>query len=122
MAETCGTGMAAHAGLPAAMAEVMVATADILDDHARWVAQSQDEHAAAEALLWARIAAQHRSVAGLSAALAWDMRSAADLPDAPHDFSKMDPAVRDLMQRYVTVARSLASLLTQDADMMEAML
>lgn len=122
MHDTCGAGMAAHAALPSKLAEVMEATAALIDDHARWVGSSHDERALNEALLWASIAASHRNVADLSAALASQMQATRDLPDAPHDLASMGEDAGALMQRYVASARELAALLSEDADMMNSML
>jgi hypothetical protein len=111
--QTCGRGLARNAALPAALAAVVGAMADVLDAHMGSIVRSdpagEREHAA-----YARLRAAQREVAERLGALAADMEAQHDLPMAEHDMAAM-AAQGEPFARLVGAEGELAELLERRA-------
>jgi len=112
---TCGKGLAAHAALPAKLADLFAAIAQNLAEHMKALdladAAARQEHDA-----YARLVAEHRALAAEAATTAAHMAGYRDLPMGAHDAQAMASAeVRAAFERYVTVKRELSELLAQEA-------
>jgi hypothetical protein len=109
---TCGKGLAANAVLPAKLAELMAARAEVLKRHTHALdltdATSQEELDA-----YTRLERAHRDVASELATLADAMANYRNLPMARHDMTVMtDPKGQtEAFQRFVTVEREVLALL-----------
>jgi hypothetical protein len=113
---TCGRGLAAGAGLPAKLAKLMSARAEVLERHTRALdlgdAAGRQELEAYTALVRA-----HREIAAELARLAERMSGYGGLPMAPHDTAVLaDPrGQEEAFQRFQALERELIELL-QDAN------
>ena len=111
--QTCGQGLAQNAALPAALAAVVRAMADVLEAHMGAIVRSdpagEREHAA-----YARLEAAQREAAERLGALAADMEAQRDLPMAEHDMAAM-AAQGEPFARLVAAERELAELLERRA-------
>ena len=81
---TCGKGLAANAVLPAKFAELIAATAEVLERHTAAL-DATDPHAAAEREAYTTLVDAHRAIAKSLSELAQSMTSYRDLPMARHD-------------------------------------
>jgi hypothetical protein len=109
---TCGHGLAANAVLPAKLAELMAAQADVLERHMRALDPS-DLHAQRELEAYASLTGAHRALATELTRLAEEMAGCRDLPMAEHDMAAMtDPRGQaEAFRRFVGVERELLALL-----------
>lgn len=109
---TCGEGLAANAVLPAKLAELMAAQAEVLERHKRALDQT-DAAAQKELDAYTRLERAHRGVARELAGLAEEMTDYRNLPMGRHDMRVMtDPKGQtEAFQRFVTVERELLALL-----------
>jgi len=109
---TCGMGLAANAELPARLAALLAARAEVLERHTRALdpvdSRTQPEHDAYTSLVRA-----HREIAGAMEALAQQMLGYRDLPMGQHD-----PAViaapdgqMEAFRRVLTLERELEEFL-----------
>ena len=119
---TCGKGLAAHSALPAAMGELIDASAENLDAHLTALdpndPQSRPEHDAYVALV-----AEHRRIAAQLAATADRMASYRALPMANHDPAAMAaPRVGTAFERLVRSEESLIAQLRNALEMHRSML
>ena len=80
---TCGEGLAANAVLPAKLAELMAAQAEVLERHTRAL-DSTDAAARKEFDAYAKLERAHRDVASELANLAEEMASYRELPMGRH--------------------------------------
>ena len=119
---TCGQGLAANAPLPAALARVSEAMADMLQRHMAAL-DLADPAAAGEHRVYEDVAAGHRRAAGDLRAAAQLMGAQADLPMGGHDMAAvMHPSTADTFQALVEAKRHLLGLLRDSLDEDEAML
>ncbi len=119
---TCGKGLAASAVLPATIAELAAALADVLEQHMRAL-DPNDENSRREHALYDRLAREHRDAAAALADTAARMEAARDLPMGAHDMAALgDPAVGAAFERFVRVEESLFELLQARLDEDRAML
>ena len=111
---TCGKGLAANARLPAALAELMAARAEVLERHTNAL-DPNDPDARRERDVYLRLARHHREIARALGALADEMAGARDLAMAPHDAAVMrDPAGQsEAYARFVERGREVAELLRE---------
>ena len=109
---TCGEGLAANAVLPAKLAELVAAQADVLERHTRALDLS-DAAAQKELDAYTKLERAHRDVAGELADLAEEMASYRELPMGRHDMTVMsDPnGQMEAFRRFVAVERELLALL-----------
>lgn len=109
---TCGKGLAAQSVLPAKLAELTAATADVLERHARAL-DLRDPAAREEFEAYAALVREHRVVAGGLAGLARQMAGYRDLPMGRHDERVMaDPAGQaEAFRRVLAIQRELLALL-----------
>jgi hypothetical protein len=109
---TCGEGLAANAVLPAKLADLMAAQAEVLERHTRAL-DPTDVAAQNELDAYTKLERAHRDVAGELAELAEEMASYRDLPMGRHDMTVMtDPRGQvEAFRRFVAVERELLALL-----------
>jgi hypothetical protein len=114
--QTCGRGLAEHSALPAQLAEVTEAMADILRVHMQAL-ELDDEPAREEHAVYLRLAEEQRQAAGRLHAIAAEMAAARDLPMGRHDQQAMrSPEVGDALARFVKARDELGDLLGQMAE------
>ena len=120
---TCGKGLAASAGLPAKLGELMGATAEVLEWHTRALDLSEpagrQENEAYQGLV-----RRHREVAEKLRGLAEEMRGYRDMPMASHDMAVMqDPKGQgEAFGRVVGIQRELMEMLGEKVKEGEKML
>jgi hypothetical protein len=113
---TCGQGLAAHSALPAKLAELMAAVADVLENHTTAL-DLEDENARREQDVYRKLIAQHRQTAAELRSTAGDMASQRDLPMARHDPGVMSsPAALDALGKLVAVEEALLDLLQERVE------
>jgi hypothetical protein len=119
---TCGKGLAASAALPAKIAELTAAVAEVLERHMKAL-DLNDEHSRREHALYDRLAREHRDAAAALAETAQRMTAARDLPMGAHDMAAMaDPAMGAAFERFVRLEDELLHLLQSRLDEDRAML
>ncbi|HEU4827944.1 MAG TPA: hypothetical protein VFT04_02000 [Gemmatimonadales bacterium] len=113
---TCGKGLAASSALPAKIAELTTAVAEILERHMKALDLS-DENSRRERALYDRLAREHRDSAAALADTAERMAAARDLPMGAHDMAAMaDPAMGAAFERFVRLEEELLQLLQSRLD------
>ena len=114
---TCGQGLAANALLPAKLAELAAAQADVLEHHTRALDPS-DPQAQRELEAYASLTGAHRGLAAELARLAEEMAGCRDLPMARHDVAVMTApdGQAEAFRRFVGVERELLALLQTKLD------
>jgi hypothetical protein len=111
--QTCGQGLAENAALPARLAEVIEAMADVLRVHLQAL-ELDDEPAREEHAVYLHLVEEQRQAGGRLRAVAAEMAAARDLPMGRHDAQTMrSPEVGDAYQRFVKARHQLADLLGQ---------
>jgi hypothetical protein len=114
---TCGKGLAANAVLPAKLAELTAATAEVLERHTKAL-DLTDPAAREEFDAYAALVRAHRTMAGQLATLAQQMAAYRDLPMGRHDEAVMaDPEGQaEAFQRFVALERELLALLSAKVE------
>jgi hypothetical protein len=109
---TCGEGLAANSILPAKLAELMAAQAEVLECHTRAL-DLTDTAAQKELDAYAKLERAHRDVASELADLGEEMAGYRNLPMGRHDMAVMsDPKGQmEAFRRFVVVERELLALL-----------
>jgi hypothetical protein len=120
---TCGEGLAANAVLPAKLAELMSARAEVLKRHTRALDLS-DTAAQEELDAYTSLERAHRDVASELADLAEEMASYRNLPMGRHDMTVMtDPKEQmEAFRRFVAVEQELLALLQATLEVEEKLL
>ena len=120
---TCGKGLAANAVLPAKLAELMAARAEVLKRHTRAL-DLTDAAAQKELDAYTSLERAHRDVASELADLAEEMASYRDLPMGRHETTVMtDPKGQmEAFRRFVAVEQELLALLQATLEVEEEML
>jgi hypothetical protein len=120
---TCGKGLAANAVLPAKLAELTAATAEVLERHTKAL-DVNDTAAREEFDAYAALVRAHRAVASELAKLAQQMAGYRDLPMGRHDEAMMaDPAGQaEAFQRFVAIEREILAFLRTQVEQDERLL
>ena len=113
---TCGKGLAAHAAIPAGIAELLRGLAANLHAHVPTI-DVADPHGEAERRAYVGLAEQYDAVAAQLSRAALEMEGCRDLPAARHHEEALaDPALLDTFRRFVAVETELAALLARSAE------
>jgi hypothetical protein len=113
---TCGQGLAAQAVVPATLADVVDAEAEVLEVHMRALDRA-DPDAKAEYEAYDALAVRHREAANHLRTLASSMRAHRDLPMGRHDMAAMTgPAPLDAFEGFVRAKQELQTLLGESAE------
>ena len=120
---TCGEGLAANAVLPAKLAELMAAQAEVLKRHTRAL-DLTDAAAQKELDAYTSLERAHRDVASELADLAEEMASYRNLPMGRHDMTVMtDPKGQmEAFRRFVAVEQELLALLQATLEVEDKLL
>ena len=120
---TCGEGLAANAVLPAKLAALMAAQAEVLKRHTQAL-DLTDATTQKELNAYTRLERAHRGVASELASLAEEMASYRNLPMGRHDMTVMtDPKGQmEAFQRFVAVEQELLALLQAKLEAEEKLL
>jgi len=120
---TCGKGLAANSVLPARLADLMSARAEVLERHLRAL-DLTDPASRIESDAYAQLVRVHRDVARALEGLAQQMAGYRDLPMGRHDLKVMaDPEGQlEAFQRFVGVERELLGLLQAKLDQDQTLL
>jgi hypothetical protein len=114
--QTCGRGLAENAALPARLAGMIEAMADVLRVHLQAL-ELDDEAAREEHAVYLHLVEEQRQAGGRLRAVGGEMAAARDLPMGRHDTETMrSPEVGDAYQRFVEARTELADLLGQMAE------
>jgi hypothetical protein len=120
---TCGKGLAASAGLPESLGNVMRAMADLLEAHLPAL-DLDDENARQEYAAYENLVQQHRRIAVQLADVAREMVGYRDLPMGRHDMAAMERQVEPFKE-FVSHKQNLLTLLQEmdkeDQAMLEEM-
>ena len=118
---TCGQGLAHNAALPAKLAEVFAAVAEVLEFHLTAL-DPKDKGSRPEFDAYVALATEHRELESRVRALAMQMESYRDLPMAKHDMSVMTSAkAAEAFEQLLAQKEALASLLRKWVDEHRAM-
>ena len=119
---TCGQGLAHNAALPAKLAEVFAAVAEVLEFHLTAL-DPKDTGSRPEFDAYVALATEHRELESRVRALAMQMESYRDLPMARHDMTVMrSPDAAKAFEQLVAQKEALAALLREWVDEHRAML
>jgi hypothetical protein len=119
---TCGQGLAEHAVLPAALANLTAALADNLEVHMHALDLS-DPAARAEHDVWADLVARQRRITAQLRDTGAEMGGHADLPMGRHDPEALAaPLTRDALERLIAAERDLVEVLRERIARHEALL
>jgi hypothetical protein len=110
---TCGQGLAAHAALPALLAELTDSVAENLELHLKAL-DLQDEHSRKEHDAYVELAKQHRETAERLRTTADQMTGYRDLPMGRHDETILtEPQVLEAFEHLVKTEEALLALLEE---------
>jgi hypothetical protein len=114
--QTCGQGLAEHAALPAQLAEVIEAMAEVLRVHMQAL-ELDDEPAREEHAVYLRLVEEQRQAGGRLRSVAAEMAAARDLPMGRHDPEAMrSPEVAQAYRHFIEARNQLADLLGRMAE------
>jgi hypothetical protein len=109
--QTCGKGLAQNSVVPAALGELVAATARVLEVHMKALDPS-DDAAKRELVVYREIATTHRRIAAELSALSELMARQRDLPMAKHDMAAMmSPAPKHAFMGLVRQEERLVEML-----------
>ena len=122
---SCGKGLADHSALPALMADVTDAVAEILELHLQSL-DPEDAGARPEFDAYVRVAREHRDAAERLRQIGEHMTGYRDLPMGEHDMDVlMHPRNAEAFERFVALERELNALLEKrlaaDEEMLASM-
>jgi hypothetical protein len=110
---TCGRGLAAHAALPALLAELTDSVAENLELHLKAL-DLRDENSRQEYDAYVELAKQHRETAARLRTTAAQMAGYRDLPMGRHDEAAMaEPQILEGFERLVRAEEALLALLQE---------
>lgn len=119
---TCGKGLAEHSALPAKLAELIAAMAEILELHQKTL-DLTDENARREHGVYVSLAARLRAAASQLGTTAAEMAGHRDLPMGRHDETAMaDPRLVESFAAFVRLEGELRDQLDAALQRDEAML
>jgi hypothetical protein len=109
---TCGKGLAANSALPAKLADLIAATAEVLERHMKAL-DLNDPDSRKEFDAYAKLARAHRDIVGELESLAGQMAGYRDLPMGRHDEKIManPQGQAEAFERYVRIEEELFELL-----------
>jgi hypothetical protein len=111
--QTCGKGLAQNAVLPARLAAVTTALADVLEAHVKAL-DLDDEHARLEHDAYTKLVDEHRDAAARLRAVAERMAGYRNLPMGVHDERAMTgPEPLAAFEGFVAMKRELRGLLEE---------
>ena len=111
--QTCGKGLAENAVLPARLAAVTDAQADVLEAHVKAL-DVDDEHARSEHDAYTKLVDEHRDAAARLRAVAERMAGYQDLPMGVHDDRAMTgPEPVAAFEAFVAMKEELRALLQE---------
>jgi hypothetical protein len=111
--QTCGKGLAENAVLPARLAAVTNAQADVLEAHVKAL-DVDDEHARSEHDAYTKLVDEHRDAAARLRAVAERMAGYQDLPMGVHDDRAMTgPEPVAAFEAFVAMKEELRALLQE---------
>ncbi len=114
----CARMIKNKAPIAAKLSELMTQMADTFEAHAKWIRGNKDAASRTEAQHLNKLVKEQRAAAASLKKLASQMESAS-FEAAPHDVSKMDPAINESMTEQVRLQREVADLLRKDAAAIE---
>jgi hypothetical protein len=110
---TCGRGLAAHAALPALLAELTDSVAENLELHLKAL-DLRDENSRQEYDAYVELAKQHRETATRLRTTAAQMAGYRDLPMGRHDETVLaEPQVLEAFEHLVKTEEALLALLEE---------
>ena len=113
---TCGKGLAAHARVPAKMAEFLETLAENLQAHVPTI-DTSDPNGEAERAAYVRLSKEYDALATQLARTAQEMHDYRNLPAARHHEQRLeDPRLLDVFERFVALETELADLLATSAE------
>jgi hypothetical protein len=119
---TCGQGLAAHAAIPAKLADLVDATAANLEAHLKSL-DSSDPATAEEHRVYERLATQQRRIAEQLRALSDEMSAARDMPMGRHDPEALaSPEAVDAFRALIAVEDDVLAVLGRYVEQHRAML
>jgi hypothetical protein len=119
---TCGKGLAARASLPAKLAELTAAMAEILAYHQRSLDPQDGSAADQELQTYAHLEQQFRAAASLLTLTAGAMAGSRDLPMPAHGVRVLASAENaSIFERFVKIEEELVSLLGRAIETDRAM-
>jgi hypothetical protein len=119
--QTCGQGLAQNAALPASLADLFGAVAEILEVHLTALDPTH-KPSRPEFDAYVRLATEHREIESRLRALALQMEGYRDLPMAEHDMEVMtSPKTADAFHRLVAQEEAAAALLKSRLDLYRQM-
>lgn len=113
---TCGRGLAAHARIPARIADFLKSLAENLAAHVPAI-DTSDPNGQTERAAYVRLSDEYEALAAQLATTAKQMHDYRDLPAARHhEEAFADPRLLDVFQRFVALETELADLLATAAE------
>ena len=110
---SCGKGLAAGGDVPAALAELITAMADVLEEHTHAL-DAVDIRARRELQAYRAVIVEQRKAASQLDATAALMRSHRDLPPAPHNDGAMrSESAAKVFQRFIAAVEEARKVLAR---------
>jgi hypothetical protein len=113
---TCGKGLAAHARVPAKIADFLKSLADNLAAHLPTI-DTSDPNGQTERAAYVWLSKEYDALAAQLARTAKQMHDYRDLPAARHHEEELaDPRLVNVFERFVALETELADLLATSAE------
>jgi hypothetical protein len=120
--QTCGQGLAQNAALPANLADLFGAVAEILEVHLTALDPTH-KPSRPEFDAYVGLATEHREIESRLRALALQMEGYRDLPMAEHDMAVMtSPKTAEALHRLIAQEEAVAALLKSRIELYRQML
>lgn len=112
---TCGKGLAAHARIPAKIAEFLKSLAENLEAHISTI-DTSDPNGQVERAAYVALSKEYHALAAQLARTGRQMHDYRDLPAARHHQEKLaDPGLLEAFERFVALETELAHVLATSA-------